>query len=234
MYDLTYTPLEKIPVERPANRIKYIVNRCKGKTVLDLGCYDETALNKKNSGYRLFEEISKVDTTLTGIDNSEKIPGNGIIISDRVKILKGDITDFPYEELSDYSFDVIIAGELIEHLTDTTGFLKEIKVKFPGKKLICTTPNATSISNILLSLFKRESSHTDHKQIYSFKTLNTLCRIAGFRDWRIVPYYVKYTEMILNSGPGKRCVIKCIESVINFLEYVFPLQSGGFIVEVDL
>lgn len=234
MYDLLYTPLEKLTIDRPYNRIEYIKNKCRGKTVLDLGCYDETALNKQNSGYWLFEEISKVADTLIGIDNSEKIPENGIIISERVKILRGDITDFPYGKLSVHPFEIIIAGELIEHLTDTNGFFNKIKTEFPGKKLICTTPNSTSISNILLSFFKRESSHVDHMQIYSFKTLNTQCRIAKFRDWKIVPYYVKYTEMILNSGSVKKRFINCFESVINFIEYLFPLQSGGFILEIDL
>jgi hypothetical protein len=234
MYDLSYSPLEKLTIGRPVNRINYIKNKCTGKAVLDLGCYDETALNKQNSGYWLFEEISIVAETLIGIDNSIKIPENGIILNEQTKILNGDIVDFNYKELSEYSFNIIVAGELIEHLTNTISFFNKMSSEFPGKKLICTTPNSTSLSNILLSLFKRESTHIDHKQIYSFKTLNTLCRIASFRDWKIVPYYVKYTEMILKSGPFKKPFIKCAESVINFLEYLFPLQSGGFILEIDL
>jgi 2-polyprenyl-3-methyl-5-hydroxy-6-metoxy-1,4-benzoquinol methylase len=234
MYNLSYSPLEKITIDKPVNRIGFIKAKCKGKTVLDLGCYDETALNKQSSGYWLFEEISKVADTLIGIDNSEKIPENGIILSEQAKILRGDIEDFNFKIISKYSFDIIIAGELIEHLTNTLSFFNKISIGFPGKKLICTTPNSTSVSNIILSLFKRESTHIDHKQIYSFKTLNTLCGIAGFRDWKIIPYYVKYTEMILKSGHVKKYFVKCSESCINTIEYLFPLQSGGFILEIDL
>lgn len=234
MYNLSYNPLEKLTVEKPCNRIDYIKKKCAGKTVLDLGCFDETALIKKNSGYWLFEEISKVAETLIGIDNSLKLPENGIIINERAQILKGDINDFNFEKLSMYSFDIIIAGELIEHLTDTVSFFYHLSARFPGKRLLCTTPNSTSLSNIILSLFNRESTHIDHKQIYSFKTLNTLCKIANFRDWKIIPYHVKYSEMILASGPIKKYIVKFAESTINVTEYLFPLQSGGFVIEIDL
>jgi hypothetical protein len=234
MYNLSYSPLEKIPVKKPVDRIGYIIKNCEGKNVLDLGCYDETALTKQSTGYWLFEEISKVSRILIGIDNSSKIREEGIVLSEQVKILRGNVINFRYIELSAYSFDILVAGELIEHLTDTTSFLGLMKHEFNGKKLICTTPNSTSVSNVLLSLFKRESTHEDHKQIYSFKTLNTLCRIVGFRDWKITPYYVRYTEMILNAGPVKKIFVRFAESAINFIEYLFPMLSGGFILEIDL
>ena len=46
MNNLKYSPLEKLKVKRPVNRIKYITNACNKKVVLDLGCFDETALLK--------------------------------------------------------------------------------------------------------------------------------------------------------------------------------------------
>jgi len=41
---LKYETLEKLPVGRPVDRLSYIAECCRGKTVLDVGCFDETAL----------------------------------------------------------------------------------------------------------------------------------------------------------------------------------------------
>lgn len=50
--ELKYTPLEKIPVHRPVDRLKYLSDLCEGKRVLDIGCYDETAIDsKKETSY---------------------------------------------------------------------------------------------------------------------------------------------------------------------------------------
>jgi SAM-dependent methyltransferase len=234
MNDLNYTPTEKIKVKRPVNRIKYISEACTGKVVLDLGCFDETALNKKNSGTWLFEEISKVSKNHIGIDSSELISVEGIDYSENNKILKGDILNYDYTILINENFDVIIAGELIEHLPNTLEFFSHIKKYFPGKRLICTTPNATSISNVVLASARRESTHHDHKQIYSFKTLNTLCKLSEFKTWEIRPYYVKYTEMILNSGFPKKQIAQFAQGTINLHEFIFPLFCGGLVLDIEI
>lgn len=234
MRNLRYTPFEKIEVKRPVNRIKYIYEACKEKIVLDLGCFDETAINKKDSGNWLFEEISKVSKNHIGIDNSELIPVDGIIYNVNEKILKGDILNFDYSIFSNINIDVVIAGELIEHLPNTLEFFDLIKEHFPGRRLICTTPNATSISNVVLAIGKRESTHHDHKQIYSYKTLNTLCKLSGFKNWQIRPYYVKYTEMILNSGLPTKLTAKFAQGSINTVEYIFPLLCGGLVLDIEL
>lgn len=123
---------------------------------------------------------------------------------------------------------------MIEHLPHTLDFFKLVKEQFGNKKIICSTPNATSISNIVLAFCKRESCHIDHYQVYSYKTLNTLCRAAGFKQWKIIPYHVKYTEMILRSKGLKKLLVQFCEKMINWAEYLFPLTSGGFIIDIDI
>lgn len=232
MANLQYIPGEKLTVPRPVNRIAYIKKACEGKNVLDLGCYDETALVKKDSGNYLFNEISGVSALHIGVDNSKQLPPEGIVISDRERIYYGDIYDLAQLDIPRRQIDIIIAGELIEHLPDTLGFFNNLRRDFRGTRLICTTPNATSFSNMLLSLFKRESAHIDHLQVYSYKTLNTLCRVAGFGSWQIIPYHVKFTEMILRSGGIKKQVVNGSEGLVNGLETAFPMTAGGYIVDV--
>jgi hypothetical protein len=207
---------------------------CDEKIVLDLGCFDETALNKKKSGYWLFEEISKVSQKHIGIDNSELIPKEGIIYSENEKILRGSIYTFDYSIFTNEQPDVIIAGELIEHLPNTLELFNCLKKYFPNKRLICSTPNATTVSNVILAMFNRESCHKDHLQIYSYKTLNTLCKLAGFKNWEIIPDHITYPEMILNSGFAKKIIVQCAQGTINIMEYLFPLFSGGLILDIEI
>jgi len=47
MIRLRYTPLERIPVGRPVNRIAHFTSACHGKFVPDLGALDETAFQNK-------------------------------------------------------------------------------------------------------------------------------------------------------------------------------------------
>ncbi len=234
MIELNYTPTEKLVVKRPVERVKYITNICINKNVLDLGCFDETALIKENSTNYLFQQISDVSALHIGVDNSKLLPPEGITYSENVKILHGDIYDLNKMGLEQYNFDVIVAGELIEHLPNTLEFFLNLKRDFSGKRIICSTPNATSFANMALALFKRESCHVDHYQVYSYKTLNTLCRTAKFKSWQIIPYHVKFTEMIMAASGVKKQLVKFAEKTINGAEYLFPLTGGGYIIDIEI
>ena len=124
---LNYIPTEKLEVKKPVERVKYITNICINKNVLDLGCFDETALIKENSANYLFQQISNVSAVHIGVDNSKILPPEGINYSENVKILHGDIYDLNQLGLEKYNFDIIIAGELIEHLPNTLQFFLNLK-----------------------------------------------------------------------------------------------------------
>ena len=84
----------------------------------------------------------------------------------------------------------------------------------------------------MLSFLKRESCHKDHIQVYTFKTINTLCLLSGFGEWEIIPYHIYFTEMILESKGIKKMIIKFAEKMVNLVELIFPLASGGLILNV--
>lgn len=232
--ELNYTPTEKLEIKKPVERVRYIANICINKHVLDLGCFDETALIKEDSSNYLFQRISDVAALHIGVDNSKLLPAEGITYADGAKILRGDIYELNELDLKQYNFDVIVAGELIEHLPNTLDFFASVKRDFSGRRLVCSTPNTTSFANMVLALFKRESCHKDHFQVYSYKTLNTLCRTAKFKSWQIIPYHVKFTEMIMSAGGGKKQMVQFSEKIINGLEYLFPLTAGGYIIDIEI
>jgi len=230
--NLNYSPLERIKRLKPVYRIPYIVMNAHNKCVLDLGCYDETALFKKETKNWLHKAIFEVAGVVLGIDNSLKIPQEGILTSNKSRIVQADVCDIDKSILAEYEFDLIVAGELIEHLPHVLDFFRQIKENFSGKQFICSTPNAISLSNILMGFFGRESTHKDHLQMYPCKALNTLCLKVGFVEWEIIPYHVYFTEMICKTKGIRKIFIQFMEKSINLFENIFPLLSGGLILDV--
>lgn len=233
-----YLPLERLQVPRPVDRISFIKNCCNGKTVLDLGAMDETAYTaKQGRGTWLHEEIAAVAHQVLGIDNSPLVPPDGLRTSKNSTIRLGNIMQVgAMLESESFSPDVIVAGELIEHLENPLLFLKGIRAtdRLRGKTLILTTPNATALHNCLIGLISRESTHHDHLCIFSFKTLYTLCNRAGFAEWEIVPYSARFTEMKERNSGFRRSLVCVGEKVINGLEWLFPMMGFGYVVKIQV
>jgi 2-polyprenyl-3-methyl-5-hydroxy-6-metoxy-1,4-benzoquinol methylase len=235
---LRYSPLERIVVARPVDRIAYIAHICASRRVLDLGAMDETAwAAKQGRGTWLHEEISRKAVRVDGVDNSALIPTGGLHTAPNASIQRGDINDLKgLVTALEESPDVVVAGELIEHLASPLQFLKNFGAvdQLSGKTLILSTPNATALHNILIGLFRRESTHHDHLCILSYKTLATLCTRAGFCEWEIVPYYARFTEMRERHTGPTRLAVRIAERIVNALEWLFPLLSFGYIVRIRL
>lgn len=229
---VAYAPFERLRVGRPVHRVPYLVEAALGKRVLDLGAYDETALTKAGTSYWLHGELSRTAALVIGVDNSEDLPEEGIETGPNSRILKVSLDSLP-KLTKQYDFDVVVAGELIEHLRDPFGFLVDLRADplLAGKTLMITTPNATALHNCGLACLSRESQHEDHLQIYSFKTLNTLFTRAGFVDFEILPYHVLFSELCLRTRGIRRRLVQALELGVHGVETLFPLVSGGWIVK---
>lgn len=231
MHNLDYQTLERLTPPRPVDRVPYIANLCRGLRVLDIGCLDETALEKRNTTEWLHARIGAVACSVIGIDMSDSLPAEGLTTGENASIVKGDGTcpDIPSEDV-----DIIVAGEFIEHLENPLQFLRNMQAAYPGRTLVLSTPNGTSFANALLGLIGREAQHQDHLLTSTYKTLNTLCRRSGSSDWQILPYRFYATEMLLESTGTKRALVKVTEKLIRLVETMFPLRSFGYIVRISL
>jgi hypothetical protein len=235
---LTYSPLERLSVARPVDRVSYIARACAGCRVLDLGAMDETAWRaKRGRGTWLHEEISRTAQRVDGVDNSALIPEEGLRTGPTSIIRRGDVGD-PQRLVAALPQppDVVVAGELIEHLDNPLDFFRRIGsvAGLSGKTLILSTPNATALHNVLIGLARRESTHHDHLCILSFKTLNTLCTRAGFASFEIIPYFARFTEMQERHSGVAWLAVRAAERAVNVLEWTFPLLSFGYILRVQL
>jgi len=166
---------------RPVQRVEYILSQCEGKSVLHLGCtnwpYTEAAI--KNNDL-LHTAIAKRSSELFGIDADEEgldvLRANGFS-----NLYTGDLEHLD-ECLLDRTFDVVVAGEVIEHLNNPGLFLDGVK-RFlrPDSILLLTTINAYCAMRYALYAFKGRSGenepvHPDHVAYYSFSTLGLLLR----------------------------------------------------------
>jgi hypothetical protein len=232
---LSYTPLEYIEIGRPVDRIAYISRACTNKVVLDLGAMDETAIaEKRGHGTWLHEEIARVAARVVGLDCSTLLPADGLVTANNAIIRRGNIFDLDLL-LAQINLipDIVVAGELIEHLDNPLDFLKLFRriPRLKGRTLLLSTPNATSIHNCLIALANRESTHRDHLCILSFKTASTLLAHAGYESWQITPYHAKFSEMKRRNYGIRKRLIGGGEMTIRVVERIFPLLSFGLIVE---
>lgn len=158
-------------------RVEFIKKACAGKKVLHLGCtnypYTEDSIAQN---MLLHFELEKVCSELYGFDFDRK--GIDILEGKGVKNLyQADLENLDKVELNE-KFDVIIAGEMIEHLSNPGLFLRGIQ-RFMNKEtaLVITTINAYCGFRFVVYALRsrggeREPVHPDHISYYSYKTLS--------------------------------------------------------------
>ncbi len=151
----------------------------KNKNILDVGCYDGTFLslikNKNNNFYGL-------EASDWGVQESRK---KGLRVQQY--FFDGE-KKLPFEN---NFFDLVIAGEIIEHIYDTDFFLEEIfRILKPNGKLLISTPNLASLGRRLLLLFGKnplievspnEPGVAGHIRYFTFKTLQALLAKHNFK-----------------------------------------------------
>jgi len=231
---LRYLPLERLKVHRPVNRLQYIQSRCRGKRVLDLGALDETEWVKEQHsswrwGHRIIADSAR---EVLGIDSSPLLKEKGIFHTSFGTTIRYGVVEELQAVVREFQPELIVGGELIEHTPNTLSWMSQLGKHAPGVELLMTTPNATSLINLCLSLLSRENTHQDHLQIYSLKTLATLSRRLQLEAVKIIPYYY-HSELM--RGRAHRVLVPLIylADYLCFtpLQFLFPLTAGGMILD---
>ncbi len=114
--------------------------------------------------------------------------------------------------LEDASFDVVWAGEVIEHVTDTAAWLSEVRrVLRSGGRLLLSTPAHGRLTLMRTALSRRAfAAHFDplgdHLRFYSRDTLTALIDRFGFEaiDVRAVPGAPRSRRLLLASAIRSR------------------------------
>ena len=195
-----------VPRKRIRNRDDIILKYCKWKKVLHVWPCDAPYTKEKYEGKMwplLYREIDKVCEDQLGIDldkesikflNSKKEFTNSII----------EFFDMNKLEWLDYKPDIIVFGEVIEHLMNIEVALTNLKkVMHKNTLLIISTPNAYAFNAVLGNLLWREFFHPDHKVIFTYGILKNMLQFneletKDFYFCRLPHEHHKVISKILN------------------------------------
>ena len=194
-------------------RLEIIKEFCTGRKVLHLGCtnypYTKEAIE---SDMLLHFELERICSDLWGLDGD--VTGIEILRSQGSdQLLTGDLENLA-EVPIDSTFDVIVAGEMIEHLNNPGLFLNGIK-RFMNSKsvLLLTTINAYCSMRFFYygargRRGKAEPVHPDHVAYYSYSTLKLLLERHDLRLDRFLYYDLGYEHR-----PHVRWFLKIVNDV---------------------
>jgi ubiquinone/menaquinone biosynthesis C-methylase UbiE len=147
-----------------------------GERVLDVGC---------GEGW-FASELARAGARVVGIDVAEtpllrareRDPGLNLGLTD---------ADGPWP-IEDASLDAVWAGETIEHVADTAGWLSEARrVLRPGGRLLLSTPAHGRLRVLALALSRRAfeahfDPRADHLRFYTRSGLTRLLSEFGFQE----------------------------------------------------
>lgn len=161
---------------RLVDRVTFLKNESEGRKVLHLGCtnWPYTA-DSIAQGMLLHSELETIASELYGFDFDQE--GIDFLAANGSKnLFRADLEKLEEVPLAD-TFDVIIAGEMIEHLNNPGRFFEGIR-RFmnPGTRLVITTINAYSAMRFAMYGLRgrggvNEPVHPDHVAYYSYRTL---------------------------------------------------------------
>ena len=157
------------------HKICFVTKFARGKDVLDLGCVQHNPDNYQ-SRYWLHRALKEVSSSLLGLDLFEE--GVRILQQRGYDVVLGDAQDFRLNQ----TFDVIVAGDLIEHLEDLSGFLECCTVHLRvGGRLIVSTPNPWYWRNTVKAALHTEvATNPEHTCWLCPRTLRQLVQRHGF------------------------------------------------------
>ncbi len=174
-------------------RLEVLKTLAKGKKVLHLGCTNSPFTREAiDAGMLLHRDLDKVSSELFGFDYE---PESLEILQDQGfgNLFEANLEKLDEVEIDD-TFDVIVAGEMIEHLSNPGLFLNGIKRFMSDEtELVITTINAYCALRFVRYALRgkggeSEPVHPDHVAYYSYKTLSLMLERHSLRCERFLFY----------------------------------------------
>jgi len=148
-------------------RIRTLKRHARGKKVLDLGCVSHSFhFASGGTGRWLHQHIVDAAAECVGADYDEV--GVKQMADAGFDVVRVDITGDLTPALERGPFDVVIAGELIEHLPAPQALLASSRELLkPGGKLVITTPNPYAPRRVRAGALGHTWENVDHV-VYAF------------------------------------------------------------------
>lgn len=162
----------------PTDRSSFIADVCNGRRVLDLGCAGQAT--KIDDPRWLHRRILEVAESCVGADYERDEVDR--LRSAGFDVVFADVSAGPGELAERAPFDVVVAGELIEHLPSPQSLLDfAAQVLRPGGQLVVTTPNPFALLRVASARTLRNFDNVDHVVLVAPTGIVEMANRAGFR-----------------------------------------------------
>jgi SAM-dependent methyltransferase len=222
-------------LKKPQIRLEIIREFCRGKVVLDIGCVHHDIENADNETW-LHKAVVEVAADTLGVDYLEEEVA--ALVKRGYKMAVGDVN----KKLKiDRKFDVIVVGNLIEHLSNFEGLLNNLRrLLKPEGVVLISTANPFYREQYFYSALKNDIIvNPEHTCWIDPVTLDQLCQRFGLvtDEVRWVKEAWSLSKTIFNGerqtidtftgcwvfhstpGLGERLASRCLELVFRI-----PLQ----------
>lgn len=167
--------IHRLPVASVVDRQQFLVGLAEGRRVIHIGFADAGCRSMQDSRNTwLHALLAERADSIVGLDVDE--PG---VAAAQASGFEAHIVDCrDTEAVRDLRLepaDVVIAGEVIEHIDAPGPFLDAIaQLVVPDGELVLTTPNSSGLGNALAAVAGFEVQHPGHVTLFSCRTLTAL------------------------------------------------------------
>ena len=205
--NLTVCYLKNGPVR---HRTDVLLDICRNKRVLHIGCCDHIPLIKHKIDNRdwLHGLITECSEYTIGVDIDVNAVSEALRISGLENIFAGDITSADaVEPIRSRQFDIALFGEVVEHISNPVAFLQRFRENYGDivEHIVITVPNALRAGNVRGAFRNTETINSDHRFFFTPYTIAKVACDAGFAPEEIsMATFAKagwLKTMILNRAP---------------------------------
>jgi 2-polyprenyl-3-methyl-5-hydroxy-6-metoxy-1,4-benzoquinol methylase len=179
------TKMSDVPFRGFVMREQFILQRCRGKKVLHLGCigFQDFPVEERIERFKDHLHCKLMACCdVVGVDYSRDVIESVRSVLGDNEVLCLDVEKELSPLLRERKFDVILAGDIIEHLNSPGAFLGELQACGPDTELLITTPNAFGLNLALRNFFGVVDDSHEHAYLFSPLVLRNLLLRYGFSD----------------------------------------------------
>jgi 2-polyprenyl-3-methyl-5-hydroxy-6-metoxy-1,4-benzoquinol methylase len=171
------------------DRIERLIELVEGHRVIHIGFVDKGRMTARlEHGDWLHERLAGSARHLVGLDLDEEGVRIAVDLGYEAHVVDCESVA-SVKALGLAPAEIVLAGELIEHLSCPGAFLEAAKVLVaPGGTLVITTPNPSALTNVLAGLLNLELVNREHVGWHSRRTLQALLEQHAW-TFEVAEYY---------------------------------------------